>query len=446
MNIKDFTYYYFIGIGGIGMSAQARYFNQFGKKVLGYDKTETTLTKKLTEEGINIHYSDDVQFIPKGLTPENTIVIYTPAIPKNHSELNYFKNNNFNILKRSQVLGLLTKATTCLAIAGTHGKTTTSTLLGHLMKSANTPSTAFLGGISENYQSNIILGGEEITVVEADEFDRSFLQLAPNFAAITSMDADHLDIYGNKEELEKSFLEFAGIVKNQVFAKKGLNIPNSLSYGVETEADYHAENIRIEEDYYMFDLITPENQIKDIIIHLPGRHNIENAVAAIAIALEMGVSENDIKTGMESFKGVKRRFTKHICPNGKVIVDDYAHHPTELSAILSATKNFYPNKKILGVFQPHLYSRTKDFGKDFAAELNQLENLILLDIYPAREEPIEGITSEWLANQMDKKPLVCSLENALTEIKKQDFDVLLLMGAGNIDTLYEPLKNWYDEA
>ncbi|QAR31777.1 UDP-N-acetylmuramate--L-alanine ligase [Ornithobacterium rhinotracheale] len=443
--MKNFTYYYFIGIGGIGMSALARYFNLAGKKVLGYDKTPTELTHTLEKEGIKISYEDNLSEDFELLTAENCLVIFTPAIKK-LKILDFFEQNNFNILKRSKVLGLLTQQTNCLAIAGTHGKTTTSCLLGHLMHIAGKPCTAFLGGIAENYQSNIILGGTEITVVEADEFDRSFLQLSPNYAAITSMDADHLDIYGQKEELEKSFLEFATLVENQVFAKKGLDIPNSLSYGVETEADYTAQNIRIEGENYLFDLQTPKQTINNLVMPLPGRHNIENAVAAIAIALENGVSAEDIRKGLASFKGVKRRFTRHTCPSGKVIIDDYAHHPTELRAIISATQNFYPDKKILGVFQPHLFSRTRDFGDDFAHALNMLNDLILLDIYPAREEPIEGISAEWLAAKMVKKPEISSLSNAIETIKNHNFDVLLLMGAGDIANLYEPLKELYNEA
>uniref|UniRef100_UPI0039A6A03B UDP-N-acetylmuramate--L-alanine ligase n=1 Tax=Ornithobacterium rhinotracheale TaxID=28251 RepID=UPI0039A6A03B len=445
MNIKNFTYYYFIGIGGIGMSALARYFNLAGKKVLGYDKTPTELTHTLEKEGIKISYEDNLSEDFEPLTAENCLVILTPAIKK-LKILDFFEQNNFNILKRSKVLGLLTQQTNCLAIAGTHGKTTTSCLLGHLMHIAGKPCTAFLGGIAENYQSNIILGGTEITVVEADEFDRSFLELSPNYAAITSMDADHLDIYGKKEELEKSFLEFAALVENKVFAKKGLDIPNSLSYGVETEADYTAQNIRIEGENYLFDLQTPKQTINNLVMPLPGRHNIENAVAAIAIALENGVSAEDIRKGLASFKGVKRRFTRHTYPSGKVIIDDYAHHPTELRAIISATQNFYPDKKILGVFQPHLFSRTRDFGDDFAHALNMLNDLILLDIYPAREEPIEGISAEWLAAKMEKKPEISSLSNAIETIKNHNFDVLLLMGAGDIANLYEPLKELYNEA
>ncbi|MXV38832.1 UDP-N-acetylmuramate--L-alanine ligase [Flavobacteriaceae bacterium Ap0902] len=445
MNINQFTYYYFIGIGGIGMSAVARYFHQMNKKVMGYDKTSTTLTKLLTKEGIKIHFEDTLEAIPKALTPDNTLVIYTPAIPKNHLELNYFKDNNYNIIKRSEALGYITQETTCLAVAGTHGKTTTSSLLGHILKVANLPSTAFLGGIVENYNSNIIIGGNEISVVEADEFDRSFLQLSPDYACITSMDADHLDIYGDQSEMEKSFLEFASIVKKQVFAKTGLNVPGALSYGVEEKADYFADNIQIKADYFIFDLTHPQGKIETIPMHLPGRHNIENAVGAIAMAMKMNVAENKIKEALDSFQGIKRRFTRHKTSSGKIIIDDYAHHPTELNAIIRATQNFYPNKSVTAVFQPHLFSRTRDFLDDFAQSLAVLEDLIILEIYPAREEPIPGITSSLLAEKIelinDKKPKVCSLENALREISHYDNDIILLMGAGNIDTLYEPLKN-----
>lgn len=445
MNINQFTYYYFIGIGGIGMSAIARYFHQMDKTVLGYDKTQTTLTNSLEKESIKIHFDDNINNIPSELTTENTVVIYTPAIPKNHLELNYFIDKGFNVIKRSEALGLITKETTCLAVAGTHGKTTTSSLLGHILKVAEIPSTAFLGGIVENYNSNIILGGNEISVVEADEFDRSFLKLSPDFACITSMDTDHLDIYGTKNEIEKSFLEFASIVSKKVFAKAGLNIPNALTYDVEKEADYYADNIQLQEDYFTFDLTYPNGKITEIPMYLPGRHNIENAVGAIALALEMGVSQSEIKIALNSFKGIKRRFTRFQTKSGKIIIDDYAHHPTELNAIIKATKNFYPNKSVTAVFQPHLFSRTRDFIDDFAKSLSVLDNLILIDIYPAREEPIEGITSNLLADKIKaingKKPIVTPLKDALKEINEFNNDIVLLMGAGNIDTLFEPLKN-----
>ena len=455
MNIKNYTYYYFIGIGGIGMSALARYFHQMGKTVLGYDKTETVLTKKLQEEGMHIHFDDNISLIPKDLNPEKTVVIYTPAVPKNHAELQQFILTGFTVYKRSEVLGLITQATTCLAVAGTHGKTTTSSLLGHILKVAGLPSTAFVGGIVENYDSNVILGGDEISVVEADEFDRSFLRLNPDYACITSMDADHLDIYGNASELEKSFKEFAEIVENKVFVKHGLDISDALTYAVESNgsrpnadnADFYADNIQLKEDFFTFDLKYPQGKIHEIQMNLPGRHNIENAVAAIALAMEVGVNEDQIKSSLASFKGIKRRFSRYQSSNGKIIIDDYAHHPTELNAIIQATKNFYPNKSILGVFQPHLYSRTRDFADDFAKSLAQLEKLILIDIYPAREEPIEGITSDWLAGKIkdlnQNRPTVVSLNRALKEITKHDTDIILLMGAGNIDTLFEPLKKHY---
>ena len=447
MNIKDFTYYYFIGIGGIGMSAIARYFNQMGKSVLGYDKTSTALTRQLQAENIEIHFEDNITAIPAEITPENTIVIYTPAVPKNHSELNYFMDYGFTVIKRSEALGLITKETLCLAVAGTHGKTTTSSLLGHLLKVAGLPSTAFVGGIVENYNSNVILGGDEISVVEADEFDRSFLRLNPDYACITSMDADHLDIYGESSELEKSFKEFAAVVEKQVFVRKGLEIPNALTFAVEEEADYFADNIQLKSDSFTFDLTHPGGKITDIPMTLPGRHNIENAVAAIAMAMELNVNENQIKEALASFKGIKRRFTRHMAESGKIIIDDYAHHPTELNAIIRATQNFYPGKTILGVFQPHLFSRTRDFIDGFAESLSKLENLILIDIYPAREEPIEGVTSAWLAEKTGQingnAPKVVTLDGAFDEIIQHETDIILLMGAGNIDLLYEPLKNHF---
>ena len=447
MNLKDYTYYYFIGIGGIGMSAIARYFNKMGKTVLGYDKTPTTLTKQLETENIKIHFDDKITLIPEEITPENTLVIYTPAVPKNNSELNYFIDYGFNVIKRSEALGQITKETTCLAVAGTHGKTTTSSILGHVLKVADLPSSAFLGGIVENYNSNIILGGNDISVVEADEFDRSFLRLSPDYACITSMDADHLDIYGQSAELEKSFRDFASITKRQVFVRKGLKIENALTYAVEEDADFSAQNIQLKEVHFTFDLSHPNGIISNIPMTLPGRHNVENAVAAIAMAMQLGVDEENIKIALGSFKGIKRRFTRFVTKHGKIIIDDYAHHPTELNAIIRATKNFYPQKSILGIFQPHLFTRTRDFADEFAESLSKLENLILLDIYPAREEPLEGITSDWLAEKIEKingkKPIVVALDKAMDEILKHETDIILLMGAGNIDTLYEPLKNHF---
>ena len=444
MGILDKTYYYFIGAGGIGMSALERYFKSIGKTVLGYDKTPTELTSALIEEGIEIHFEDNIDLIPAEINQENTLVIYTPAIPKDHKELNYFFDQNYEVLKRSEVLGAITKHTYAIGVAGTHGKTTTSSILGHLLKVADLESTAFLGGIAENYHSNIILNGSKYTVAEADEFDRSFLRLSPKLAIITSDDADHLDIYGEREEVKKSFQEFGSIVEEQLFVRKGLNFPNAKTYGIEEGADYDGVNVRIEDGFYVFDVNTPNGTLKDIKFQLPGRHNMENAVAAIAVADYLGISSEKIHEALASFIGVKRRFNRFMIHN-KVYVDDYAHHPTELNAVIRSLKELYPGKKLLGVFQPHLFTRTRDFAAEFAESLSELDELILLDIYPARELPIEGITSKWLLDMVNlKEKSVYSLEEALPAIQSKDFDVLLTVGAGNIDTLVTPIKKWLE--
>jgi len=442
MGILDKKYYYFIGAGGIGMSALERFFKSIGKNVLGYDKTPTELTSELIKEGIDIHFEDNIDLIPTEINKENTLVIYTPAVPKDHKELNYFFDQNFEVLKRSEVLGVITKNTHAIGVAGTHGKTTTSSILGHILKVANFEATAFLGGIAENYQSNIISNGSKYTVAEADEFDRSFLRLSPKVAIITSDDADHLDIYGEREEVKKSFQEFASIVEDQLFVRKGLNFANAKTYGVNDGADYEATNVRIENGYYVFDVNTPTGKLTDIQFQLPGRHNMENAVAAIAVADYLGVSSDKIHEALASFIGVRRRFNRFEI-NGKIYIDDYAHHPTELDAVINSLKELYPGKKILGVFQPHLFTRTRDFAPEFAESLGQLDELMLLDIYPARELPIEGITSNWLAEMIDlDEKAVYSLEEALPAIKTKDFDVLLTVGAGNIDTIVKPIKKW----
>lgn len=449
-DIHSYTYYYFIGIGGIGMSALARYFKFSGAQVYGYDKTSTQLTQKLTEEKIVITYKDEISEIPTNLNPDNTLVIYTPAIPKVSSIKKYYQKSGYQLLKRSKVLGLITQTTQCLAIAGTHGKTTTSTLLGYLCKYANLPSTAFLGGISVNYNTNFIYNGNQISVVEADEFDRSFLSLYPDMAVITSTDADHLDIYGDTKHVLNSFNEFANLVPETGFllVKKGVTIiAKHYTYSAYEKADYYAKNIQVVKDSVEFDLITPEISIKHLTLHLPGKHNVENAVAALSIGLKIGIDPEILRRALASFKGVKRRFTKHSFTNGKVYIDDYAHHPTELNAAINAVRDLYPEKKLLTVFQPHLYTRTRDFAEDFARSLNKTDELILLDIYPARELPIEGITSEWLAQKIpNPNKNVTSLDKALKLIKSKEFDILLTVGAGNIDTLYEPLIEWLHEA
>lgn len=445
MNILGRKYYYFIGAGGIGMSALARYFKSLEKIVIGYDKTPTDLTRELEREGIDLHFEDHLDKIAPYLTPENTLVIYTPAVPRELREYQYFLQNGFDILKRSEVLGEITDATFGIAVAGTHGKTTTSSILGHILHQSGLESSAFLGGVLEEYDSNFLTKGYRITVSEADEFDRSFLRLSPKVGIITSMDADHLDIYGNKEEFEEAFIAFSKKISEKTFVRKGLPIPDAITYGVESGADFDAVNIRIEDGVYYFDLETPDELIQNFILKLPGKHNVENAVAAVSVALYLKIPAHKIKHALENFKGIKRRFNRWDF-DGKVYIDDYAHHPTELNAVMGAIKEMFPDKKILGVFQPHLFSRTRDFMDGFAESLAGFDELILLDIYPARELPIDGITSEALLEKinLDKKE-VSSLQNALSRIQSKDFDVLVTVGAGNIDTLVKPIKSWLDE-
>lgn len=441
MNLKEIQYIYFVGIGGIGMSAIARYLIKNNKNIAGFDKTETEITKTLQNEGVDIHFDDDVELIPSEFkNSDNTLVVYTPAVQKDHAELSYFKSNNFEILKRSQLLGEITKSTFCLAVAGTHGKTTTSTILGHIMKESGVDATSFLGGISENYGSNLILGGDEVSVVEADEFDRSFLRLSPNIACITSMDADHLDIYGEKDALEASFKEFSEKVSGELVVCKGLPI-KGLTYAVEEEADYYADNVKIENGSYVFDVMTPTEIIRAVEFNLPGKHNMLNAVAALAVANLYGVSLQSIAKALLSFKGVQRRFSYKIKRDDLVLIDDYAHHPTEINAVESAVREMYPNQKVLAVFQPHLYTRTRDFEIEFARSLSKFDELILLDIYPARELPIEGVTSERLLDGVSngKKTLV-SKEELLGEIKSSKATVKVIMGAGDIGELVEGIS------
>lgn len=448
--LETYQNFYFVGIGGIGMSALARYFNASGKKVLGYDKTVTKLTSALISEGIDIVFED----VPDGkitnFTPENTLVIYTPAIKKLEI-LNYFNDHNFTVLKRAKVLGMITENTDCIAIAGTHGKTTTSSLVAHLYEVANLPFSGFLGGIAENFKSNFYFKGNKISVVEADEYDRSFLNLSPDWAAITSIDADHLDIYGDKETIEKGFRDFADLVpeRNQLFVRKGIQIGrDAKTYAVNEEADYYSDNIREIGDKIKFDFHTPTEEIDDFEWEIPGIHNVENATVAIAILYNYGVDFETLKRGISTFKGIKRRYTKHSFESGKIYIDDYAHHPTELNAVIGSIKTFYPHKKLLVVFQPHLFSRTRDFADGFAESLEQSDELILLDIYPARElqENFEGINSEWLSEKMKlEKKEVSTLEDAFKKIKEKDFDVLLTVGAGNIDTLSDGIVEWLNQ-
>lgn len=446
-NLETYQNFYFVGIGGIGMSALARYFNASGKNVLGYDKTVTKLTSALISEGIDIVFEDLINENITNLNPENTLVIFTPAIKKLEI-LNYFNDHNFTVLKRAKVLGMITENTNCIAIAGTHGKTTTSSLVAHLCKEADLPFSCFLGGIAENFKSNFLFNGNEISVVEADEYDRSFLSLSPDWAAITSTDADHLDIYGDTATIEKGFRDFADLVpeNNQLFVRKGINIGREAkTYAVNEEADYYSDNLRMVHDKIYFDFHTGNQDINDFVWEIPGIHNVENATVAIAILKNMGVDFETLKRGIANFKGIKRRYTKKFFDNGKIYIDDYAHHPTELNAVIGSIKTFYPAKKLLVVFQPHLFSRTRDFVDGFAESLNKADELILLDIYPARElqENFEGVTADWLLEKVTlEKKEISTLNEAFNKIKNKDFDVLLTVGAGNIDTLYDGLVEW----
>ena len=448
--MNNYKNFYFIGIGGIGMSALARYFKSLGKNVLGYDKTQTKLTEKLQEEEIVISFEDKISEEIQSLQKEDTLVIYTPAIKK-LGILEYFQNQGFEILKRAKVLGLITQNTECVAVAGTHGKTTTSSLIAHLCKEANLPFSGFLGGISENFGSNFIFNGNQYSVLEADEYDRSFLNLSPNWAIITSTDADHLDIYGDKGTIEASFNEFANLVdeENQLFVRKGIEIKrNAKTYAVNEIADYFSDNLQMRDDKILFDFHLPNGEVHQFEWDVPGIHNVENATGALALLYNLGVDIEILKKALANFRGIKRRYTKHEFPSGKIYIDDYAHHPTELNAVVNSIKTFYPSKKLLVVFQPHLFSRTRDFADEFAQSLARADELILLDIYPARElqENFLGITSEWLLEKVNlQKKEVSTLAEAIDKIKGKEFDILLTVGAGNIDTLYDGLLEWLEQ-
>ncbi|MCB0442751.1 MAG: UDP-N-acetylmuramate--L-alanine ligase [Flavobacterium sp.] len=447
MNLNQIHNVYFIGIGGIGMSALARYFKYLGKEVAGYDKTETELTKELEGLGMEIHFDDNIDKIPLGFSKDNTLVIITPAVPVSHTEWIFLQENGYAIKKRAEVLGIITKDTYCFAVAGTHGKTTTSSILGHILYECGVDVTAFLGGIVENYNSNLIGNGKTVTVVEADEFDRSFLHLHPDMACITSMDADHLDIYGDSDSITATFVEFASKLedKKMLFTPKSLSL-NGMKIAVDEEADFTAFNIRIENSAYVFDVKTPSETIKNIQFNLPGRHNLMNALMALAMAKTYGSPTEGIARALSTFNGIKRRFSYQIKTEKLVFIDDYAHHPTEINAVHQAVRELYPQQKVLAVFQPHLFSRTKDFADDFAASLSQFDEVILLDIYPARELPIEGITSGWLLTKINNptKKLV-SKNNLIEAILISDVTVIVTIGAGDIGELVKPIKERLNE-
>ena len=442
MNLNQIHNVFFIGIGGIGMSALARYFKTIGKNVSGYDKTPSMLTDELIESGIAIHFEDRIDLIPKEYYIENTLVIITPAVPVTHSQWNFFLEREYQVKKRAEVLGIITKDTFCFAVAGTHGKTTTSSILGHILFESGADVTAFVGGIVENYNSNLIGTGKTVTVVEADEFDRSFLHLHPNIACVTSMDADHLDIYGTSEEIEASFVEFANKVddKSQLFITNELPI-EGVTCAVNEEAVYKAFNVRVGNGSYVFDVQTPTETIRDIAFGLPGRHNLMNALMALAMAKTFGTSSEAIAKALASFKGIRRRFSYQIKMPNLVYIDDYAHHPTEINAVHQAVRELYPNQKVLAIFQPHLFSRTKDFADDFAKSLSLFDEVVLLDIYPARELPMPGITSEWLMNKMtnENKKLV-SKDDLIPTILAADARIVVTIGAGDLGEMVPSIK------
>ncbi|GGJ93284.1 UDP-N-acetylmuramate--L-alanine ligase [Parabacteroides faecis] len=475
MNINTITAVYFVGAGGIGMSALIRYFLSKGKQVAGYDKTPSDLTAQLNREGAVIHYEDNVSLIPDTFRdPARTLVVYTPAVPESHTELSYFRQNGFEVMKRARVLGEITNCSRGLCIAGTHGKTTTSSMLAHLLKQSHVDCNAFLGGILKNYDSNLMLSDKsDLTVIEADEFDRSFHWLTPYMAVITAADPDHLDIYGTAEAYRESFEHFTSLIRPDgcLVMKKGINVTPRLKEGVKLftytgaeednghlssvkcqvsteKADFHAENIRIGNGEIWFDFVGPDIRIADIQLGVPVKVNIENGVAAIALAWMNGVTPEEIRRGMASFGGPKRRFDFHLKKDNIVLIDDYAHHPAELAASIQSVKELYAGRKVTGIFQPHLYTRTRDFAPDFAASLSLLDELILLDIYPAREEPIPGVTSEIIfdAVTIPSRKLIRKSELLDLVAKEADtFEVVLMVGAGDIDRLIEPVKQILDK-
>ncbi|MBT8255147.1 MAG: UDP-N-acetylmuramate--L-alanine ligase [Bacteroidia bacterium] len=432
--LKDISQFYFVGIGGIGMSALARYMNLLGKQVQGYDRSPTKLTNELIREGMDVTFIDEVSNVERQLKPEETLVVYTPAIPDENNILRYFRENNYKVVKRAKLLGDVTRDTFCLAVAGTHGKTTTSAILGHLLAECDMPVTAFLGGIAENYDSNFISKGTEITVVEADEFDRSFLQLRPDVACITSTDADHLDIYGNATSLEDSFREFARLIpkKENLFYKKGLDFEGQ-SVGINEPANFEARNIKIDDGEYMFDLVTPNGTIEDLRFLIPGHHNLQNAVTALGMAISAGTPTPCLPKALQSFRGVQRRFSYRIKSSDLVVIDDYAHHPTEINALHQAVSEMYPEDRKLIVFQPHLFSRTRDFMDGFAESLSKFDEVLLLDIYPAREMPITGIDSQELCRRITVPSKQLVTKAGLPEmVQNSRCRVKLLVGAGDI--------------
>lgn len=437
---------YFIGIGGIGMSAIARYFKFKGADVSGYDRTPTPLTSELEKEGIKVHYEDNCNYIPKDT--ENTLVVYTPAIPEDMSELKYVKEKGYRVVKRSRILGVISEDKNCLAVAGTHGKTTTSTLIAHILTESGAGCSAFLGGISKNYGTNMLVSETNTVVAEADEFDRSFLQLYPSIAVITAMDADHLDIYGDLEHVREAFRQFASQVKDTLIIKKGLPLNSKDTkakiYTYDTtdaSADFHAENLRLDPaGHFTYDLAYPGGTLNDIRVGTLGRVNVENSIAAAAVCILQGIDKKRIRHAIGSFKGACRRLDEHINNKSHVYIDDYAHHPAELDTAINSIREVFPGRKITAIFQPHLYSRTRDFAKEFAEVLSKVDKLILLDIYPAREEPIPGVSSEIIFNSVSApQKILINYDKLMPYLENEELDVLATFGAGNIDRFVDPI-------
>ena len=450
MNLNDLHTVYFIGIGGIGMSALARYFKRIGKDVHGYDKTPSALTTALQAEGIFVHFEDAPEKLPEGLNDKDrALVVYTPAVPSEHKELNTLRSAGHRLYKRSEVLGLVSDAHRSIAVAGTHGKTTTSSMISQLLVHNEVPCNAFLGGIATDFGSNLVLhDAPEWLVTEADEFDRSFLTLHPQIGVVTSMDADHLDIYQDHNSLNDAFRSYVAQIDpaGTLVCRADLasDLPFSgkvLTYALETSADYQAKDLRVEAGHFVFDAQTPQGEMKSVKLGLPGYHNVENALATIAVGQLVGLNDVGIASALAAFKGVKRRFEYQIREEEMVYIDDYAHHPTELSATIRSVRKLYPDRKITGIFQPHLFTRTRDFADEFARSLEGLNELILLDIYPARELPIEGVTSAMLLDkvQLEQKALLTKQE-IVASMADREIEVLLTLGAGDIDRLVDPIR------
>ncbi len=453
IEISNIRRIYFIGIGGIGMSALARYFNSKGVVVNGYDKTETVLTKQLIKEGIKVHYEDNIEFIDKDVQ----LIVYTPAVPKDHTELNFYQQNNYTVVKRSDVLGAITNSSFNICIAGTHGKTTTSTMVAHILRHSDYGCNAFLGGIAVNYNSNFwpqAPGGsseKNVCVVEADEYDRSFLKLSPDVAIISSMDLDHLDIYGTAENMEQAFIDFSARIKpgGLLMSKYGLKRTDDLktdehlTYHLQNEnASVYAANIEMINGSYQFDVVMQYWQLRDVVLNMGGLHNIENMIAAISVAQYLGIENDKIRKAVADFRGVKRRFEYIVNNDEHIYIDDYAHHPEELRALITGAKKLFADKKCTVVFQPHLYSRTRDLADDFAESLDLADEAILLPIYPARELPMEGVNSEMILNKMkNTNKRILEKDELIDWVEKNKMELLITAGAGDIDTLVEPIKN-----